>query len=469
MQSEFETRLKTALSSDGIDTMLRKAEAVVVGFSGGADSAFLLHVLCALPDGPVVVAAHLHHGIRGEEADRDAAFCRERARILGIRYVEERRDVPELARQKGESLETAAREARYEFFRKTRQKLLDEGYTRVLIATAHSSDDHLETVLFRLLRGAGPRGLSGIPPVTDDGIVRPLLAFSSKEIRDGCAALHIPYVEDSTNGDDRYTRNYIRHSVVPALRGVTASPEVAIARTAELCRQDDECLSLLAEKKLGSYAMARTVPRDLFAGVHPAIASRMLRRICQNVLPSDSTLGKNHVDAMLRLLSEPGGTFFYHLPAGVIFRLSGEEAAFFSGDLPDKAAPYEITLDWNRWTEIPGYRILMTDAIMEEENIYKLAIHTSFGFDTIKKQVTVRPRRPGDTYRFGGMTKKIKKMLSALHLTPEEKSAFPLFLDGETVFWVPGFPLADSHREKSEHLVNLYVLPFRETTKENGK
>jgi len=467
LQSELETRLKTALSSGDIGAMLREVEAVVVGFSGGADSAFLLQVLRALPDGPVVVAAHLHHGIRGEEADRDAAFARERARIMGVRYEEKRCDVPALARESGESLETAARRARYGFFSETRQKLLDEGYTRVLIATAHTADDHLETVLFHFLRGAGPRGLSGIPAVTDDGVIRPILSFSAKEIRDACAAWDIPYVEDSTNADLRYTRNYIRHSIVPVLRGVTETPEAAAARTAELCRQDDECLSLLAEEKLGSYATAVAVPREFFAGVHPAIASRMLRRLWRNVLPDDSTLGKNHVDAMLRLLREPAGTFFYHLPAGVTFRVSGEEAAFFQDQLPEMAAPYEIALPMGQWTEVPGYKILMTDEPRGEENIYKLAIHVSLGFDTIKKQVRIRPRRPGDTYRLFGMTKKIKKMLSGAHMTPEEKAAFPLFLDGETVFWIPGFPLADSHREKSEHLLNLYVLPLREKTKEN--
>ena len=191
MQSEFETRLKTALSSGDIGTMLREADAVVVGFSGGADSAFLLHILCTLQAGPAVVAAHLHHGIRGEEADRDAAFARSEACAAGVRYEEKRCDVPAMALEYGKSLETAARMARYDFFEETRRKLLAEGYARVLIATAHTADDHLETVLFHLLRGAGTHGLSGSPAVTPDGIIRPLLAFSGKEIRDECALRQI--------------------------------------------------------------------------------------------------------------------------------------------------------------------------------------------------------------------------------------------------------------------------------------
>jgi tRNA(Ile)-lysidine synthase len=194
----------------------------LVAFSGGADSRLLLELTVralAERDGEEgkrqVVAAHLHHGIRGEEADRDLAFCMQVCAELGVELVWEKVDVPTLAAESGEGLETVARRVRYEFFQRT----MAERNIPVLM-TAHHADDNLETVLERLLRGTGTRGMGGIPPIRTmasdsrfpvTALYRPLLEMTRREILAACEEMELEYVTDSTNLEDGCIRNRIRH------------------------------------------------------------------------------------------------------------------------------------------------------------------------------------------------------------------------------------------------------------------
>ena len=225
----------------------------LVAFSGGADSRLLLELtLRALleRDGEAgrrqVLAAHLHHGIRGEEADRDLAFCERVCAELGVELICERADVPAMAAASGESLETAARRARYRFF----SRILADRRIPVLM-TAHHADDNLETVLERLLRGSGTRGMGGIPAireVTDQGLglyavlYRPLLEWTRRDILAACAELGLDYVTDSTNQEDGCLRNRIRHTVIPALEAIAGedTPQKSALRMSQAAAEDDE-------------------------------------------------------------------------------------------------------------------------------------------------------------------------------------------------------------------------------------
>ena len=161
---------------------------VLTGLSGGADSVALTHLLarCAARDGFPLTALHVHHGIRGAEADRDAAFCAAFAKALGVELITVRVDVPALAEASGDGLETAARDARYRVFEAV---MRERGIP--LLATAHHADDNAETVLFRLCRGTGLRGLCGIPAcrqLGDGWVTRPLLPFTKEELLSYCRA-----------------------------------------------------------------------------------------------------------------------------------------------------------------------------------------------------------------------------------------------------------------------------------------
>ncbi len=182
--------------------MLNPGEPVLAALSGGADSVALLRALLAL--GYPVRAFHLNHCLRGAESDRDEAFCRALCERLGVPLTVERIDVG--AQTAGEGIEAAARRIRYE-----RLVAAAQG---AKIATAHTADDNLETMLFHLARGTGPKGLAGIPPVRGD-IIRPLIGAERAQVEAYLSELGQDFVTDSTNLSDDYTRNRIRHEVVP--------------------------------------------------------------------------------------------------------------------------------------------------------------------------------------------------------------------------------------------------------------
>lgn len=217
---------------------------ILVGFSGGADSTALLDRLSRLP-GYSVAAVHVNHGIRGEEAIRDREFCRGFCRDRGIPFFCLDADVPAMRRQ-GESLETAARRVRYGYFAAV---MGEQDYP--LLAVAHNADDNLETVLFRICRGTGLRGLCGIPPVRAFGsgyLVRPLLGVSREEILRYLGERELSYVTDSTNEETDAARNRLRLTVIPALRAATGDPVAGVTRMTRLLAADSRYLEAEATR-----------------------------------------------------------------------------------------------------------------------------------------------------------------------------------------------------------------------------
>jgi len=218
---------------------------IVAAVSGGSDSVALFHLLRQLADrGGLRLAGlvHLHHHLRGEAADGDAAFCRDLATRAGIPVVIGNADVPTLARQAGVSLEVAGRDARQQFYRDALAALRA---TRV--AVAHTRDDQAETVLLRLARGAGATGLAGIAPRRDH-LVRPLLELTREELRSYLIATNEGWREDATNADSAIPRNRIRHHVLPQLRALNLQADAAIARAADILRTDASFLDELANE-----------------------------------------------------------------------------------------------------------------------------------------------------------------------------------------------------------------------------
>ena len=193
---------------------------VIVALSGGADSVCLLHNLVLLKDkyNFKVMACHLNHHLRGEESNSDMEFCKELCRQNNIELFVKEVDVDKLSNELKISHEECGRNCRYEFF-----NFLAEKYN-AKIATAHNSDDNLETTIYNMTRGASLKGLSGIPKVRDY-IIRPLINTSREKIEEYCKGYGLKYVTDSTNLTDEYTRNKIRHNVIPVLKEINPSVE----------------------------------------------------------------------------------------------------------------------------------------------------------------------------------------------------------------------------------------------------
>lgn len=439
---------QSLLSALDAYAMLDGQTGVLVGYSGGADSSAMLHLLKSVCDsrGIYLHAMHIHHGIRGEEANRDARFCEETCRKLGVDFTLVSADIPALAKESGRSVEETAREFRYgEFIKKVRA---DERLS--CIATAHNANDNAETVIFNLTRGSGITGVSGIAPIRDfDGItvIRPLLYADKRDIVGYCEQNGIEYIFDSTNNDTQYTRNFIRHEIIPSLEKLNPSMLASVTRMTEILRADASCLDGIAKEFAKNNVKDGKIDVRVLTSVDKAISSRVISQMFASV--SDKTVERVHIDAVLGLVGGCSGDASLSLP-GEVRAVIESGRLYFTPDAP--AAPhrfeYELSDGVNRFDE--GFAVLVARNAEDLQkynetlqNIYKLSIHTKISFDKIGNTLTVRSRRDGDSYVFGGMRRKLKKLYNDRAYSAKKRAATPVFCDAEGIVWVPGFPVAD--------------------------
>lgn len=241
--------------------LIRPGDGVVVGLSGGPDSVFLLYALHTLQArmGFTLRAVHVHHGIRGAEADRDESFSEKLCAKLHIPFQAVHVAAPAYAAQQGLSLEEAARILRYEALEAARQQLTTP---IAWIAVAHHLDDQAETVLHNLVRGAGLRGLAGMENRRNH-VIRPLLSIKREDILKWLKQNKIAYVTDSTNADPHYTRNRIRSTVLPELREINPEASAHIAHSAALLREADAYFHALALQYVDAHATLTVPPVPL--------------------------------------------------------------------------------------------------------------------------------------------------------------------------------------------------------------
>lgn len=433
---------------------MRRAGCVIVAYSGGADSSCLLyhlHTWCA-DNNVSLAAAHVNHMIRGDDADRDERFCRDTCDKLNIPLCVLKCDVPALAAESGRGLEETARHVRYDFFDTVSEKLTGDK-SSAIIATAHNADDNLETVIFNLLRGSGTHGMSGIDPLRDGRYARPLLFDTGAEIRSWCAENDISYVTDATNADTDYTRNFIRHNIVPQTEMICESPQHAALRMNTLLRRDDDYLTETAARFVGKNQAS--IERETISGLHPAVSSRVVMMLYNNAVTDSSSLGERHVRDILRLISSDSTDTSLSLPGKIRFVADrhtvrfvsdsdSEEEKFFENDgkivftYPTDGDVFENERYVIRFSH--GNHAKNEN---KDENIYKLFICRTFCFDKIKDVLHIRYRLPGDTCVFGGRTRKVKKLFIDKKLTAEEKSTLPILVSGEEILWIPTFPPRD--------------------------
>ncbi len=220
------------------NNLFKPSDRLIVGVSGGADSVALVELLIELPKlQPQIVIAHLNHNLRGVESDEDEAFVRKFSERHALPFELASIDIKQLALETGRSLEEAGREARYIFLEQLRQK-----YNAVAIVVAHHADDQAETFLLRLLRGAGTSGLAAMSIKGRNRIIRPLLQISRGEILDYLDERGITFREDSSNTDQKFLRNRIRHELLPLMNEYASGISQRLARTAELLGEDETLL-----------------------------------------------------------------------------------------------------------------------------------------------------------------------------------------------------------------------------------
>lgn len=408
-------------------TLPENCDSVLAAVSGGADSVCMLHLLVrrAKRTGMRVCAAHYEHGIRGAEALRDAAFVESLCRELGVQFIVEHGDVPAYAEKHRLGIEEAARELRYGFLTSAAERMNCR-----YIATAHNADDNAETVLFNLARGSGIKGLCGIPPQRG-GIIRPLITVTRAEIETYLADNALDHVEDSTNAQDEYSRNLIRHAVMPSLRRVNPGFADACARTAALLRQDEEFIDGAAQRFLEEHFDGQSVDCAALAALHPAVSSRAVRALWKR------SLDMAHVDAVLAL-AVGEGLAYADLPGGRVRREQGR--LYFAA--PESAAVETRELAPGTTLDVPEAGLRLRSFF----SVYTGEIHGLFKTyylkcESIYGNVKCTGRQPGDRFSPAGRgcTKSLKSLFTERHMTQQQRDQTVVIRDEKGIAAVVGF------------------------------
>ncbi|MCC6712176.1 MAG: tRNA lysidine(34) synthetase TilS [Candidatus Dadabacteria bacterium] len=439
--------------------MLRPGDRVVVGLSGGADSVCLLYALHGLKAYRLtLLAAHLNHGIRGKEAARDAEFSRGVAESLGVEFELGEADAPALRKKSRLSLEDAARVLRYEFFENVRKK---HGASR--IATAHTLDDQAETVLMRLLRGSGTRGLSGIPPVSGEYIVRPLIETGRAAIESFLKSRRIEWIDDSTNLERDYLRNRIRLDLLPALKEYNPKIMETLARTADILRLEEDFISREAGK--GFWRVFKregselTGNLDKYIRLHSTVRIAVLMRALTETrenLKNVSSIHLSAADAFLTSMTASGESVF---PGGsVVVKGHG---SFLVTTKDDLAKGFSYVIPSTGIWSFPELEVEIEEAPvkgLEEEREDVVYLDS----DSVKFPIEVRSFKPGDRFVPLGMKsrKKVKDFFIDRKVPAFMRLRVPIFLSAGEIIWIGGMRIGERAKVKGkpEKVLKLTLL-----------
>lgn len=434
-------------------SLFSQGDRIAVGVSGGADSVALLRFLAALRPqfGWDLVVCHIHHGLRGAEADRDECFVRALAEQLGLPCAVSRIDAAALALRDHISVEEAGRMARYAFFAQT----AGEGGH---IATAHTLDDSIETVLMNLVRGTGLRGLCGIPRIRGN-IVRPLLDCTRAEVEDYLGALGQPYCTDSTNLTDDYTRNRIRHDILPRLCALNPNFPGAMARMLpRLAAQQalTDCLAAQSAQQLQA-ACGGLSRQGLSALPEPVCDRLLLRLLEQNRLPVSAAA----VERMTETLRTGGKLDL--AARSWFFVAQGDLAAVIYaplGGIPPVPVPLpqEETPVILPFSPQKSLKLTLCNKIVantsEKFNISLLKY--AIDCDRIRGYSFMRTRRPGDTFIVGKKQLSLGEAWAAAGIPALLRPALMVLADEQGVLWAEG--IGSSSRAAVTENTKQYVI-----------
>ena len=406
---------------------------ILCAVSGGADSMCMLSILCKIaPSADIkVAAAHFNHHLRGNEALRDEMFVRRFCEEAGIEFFSGEADVKALSVSRGIGIEEAARDARYSFLENT---ALENNFSRIM--TAHNADDNLETIILNLARGSGSRGLAGIPPRR--GIIaRPVLILTRAEIEAYMCEDNLPFVMDSTNLSTDYSRNKVRHSVLPVLRELNPAAAENSLKASRLLREDDDYLNTLAEEFVRNHRSGNKLPASALSALPRPVSSRAVRLMSQPY-----SVGEVHVNTVLELCDNPSPSASCNLPG---FRVRREyDFVVFQSVNTGRIQPRNI-FPGDNFELYPGGPHITCQIAKNPPNINTSLNTFYFKNDNIYGRILVGLRKMGDSIRLSnrGITKSLRKLFIEAKIPKEERDLVPIIRDDHGVIAVGGFGVAE--------------------------
>jgi len=452
--------------------LLSGQQKLLVAVSGGPDSVCLLHLLVKLRGklGISLHAAHLDHQLRGADSEADAQYVAELARQLEIPVTIQHRDVKRYQARHRLSMEEAAREVRYTFLAQTAQSI---GTDRV--ATGHTVDDQIETILMHLIRGTGTRGLRGLQPSSlwqSSGksltIIRPLLPVSREETDNYCHYHQLMPRLDASNLSLAPLRNRIRQQLIPLLQSYNPGVAEALLRTARIASEDFALLDKEVTRAWGEIVREQEgtiiLDKEKFLQLPTSLKRYLLRKSIEKLLGDLKDIETRHIEGILFSLSKPAGKRI-SLPEGLIFSIEYDK--YLLGTDPAALSPFpileqdELALEIPGKTQLPGWQVEATTIdrkqMTEENNDFT----AYFDFDKTGSELSLRHRRPGDRFQPLGMSqpKKINEFMIDSKIPLAWRRQIPLICAKGNIIWVVGWRI-DERAKVARDTKQILCLKF---------
>lgn len=434
--------------------LLTKGDRCIIAVSGGADSMGLLHALIRL-NGIFKVSyrvVHVHHGLRGAEADRDANFVRSTCERYNIPCKIIQVKVPEFAAEHKLSTEEAARYLRYQALETEagRWEMEDDTQKQVKIAVAHNKEDNAETILMQMARGSGLKGVAGMSPIRGR-IIRPLLNVSRKDIEAYLIKEEESWINDSTNAESDYTRNRIRHDILPLfISEVNAASVDNITRAGRLAGLADQYLTKSAEEVLKiisePYKNGCKIPVKEFIKQDYIIRNYMIRKLLSEVNRSMKNITARHIEDIAELANMESGKHI-DLPYRLVAERIYDDIAIYRKEslnaMQSDAEEEKQTYFTFRTFPYRGEKV--------PEGKYT----KWFDYDKIDDLMDVRFRQPGDTLELKGVgTKALRTYMTDAKIPQEERDSIPVIAAGSNVMWLVGYRISERYKvDKNTQIV----------------
>ena len=413
--------------------MLENTDNVIIGLSGGADSVALTHLLhsISVKNNFRVIAIHINHGIRGNEAERDENFVRDFCKSLNIKLVVKKLDVLALSKKLKLGTEEAGRKVRYETFREVACQNPNSK-----IATAHTLSDNVETLFMRLASGTGLKGVCGIPPVREN-IIRPLLDIKREEIENYCEKNNLRYINDSSNFERDYTRNKIRLDIIPKFKNINSDFEANIGRFIDLVRQDENYLNSLVENNLKEISTKNGFNIEKISLLPESLKSRVLVKILEYF--AEGRIEKKHILNLKKIIDKKSGKMYF--PGDKIVVCKNGILQLDSINTNNNADWEYLVKPLNILTEIETNIIIKTMNISEYKSWKEGTEQSQYWLidaDKLPKKSVFRNRRPGDVFKFYSrkLTKSLKKIFNEMKIPLEKREKIPLLAFESDIIWM---------------------------------
>jgi len=450
--------------------LLDKGDRLVIGVSAGVDSMVLLHLLSAYRQefDLSLIVAHVNHGLRPEESEKEMELVKKESERLGFTFEYGQFNVKEFQKVGGISLQDAARRIRFHFFNVLLQK-----YNANKIALGHHADDQVETVLLRLMRGSGLKGLKGMLPIREGRVIRPLLEVWRREIESFAEEMKIPYLLDSSNLKKNYLRNQLRLSLIPLIeKEYQPNFKKIVLKTSTILREENDYLERETEESYQKIVREGKETLSFrfseYQSLHPAIQWRIIQKMLRRIYTGEMILEEREwleVSQIYKKLEQPSPSFLLELPHGVCLE-KRYDLVLMKKEWVKQIPPFEVELisPGRTYIEEIEKEVMIEETSRNDKfkDLYGLPNVVLLDYQNLQFPLKIRNFRPGDRFQPLGVkgTQKLKEFFIDHKIPKFERPRIPLLISGEMIAWVVGYRIDERVKitENTQKVLKVKVM-----------